>query len=219
MHTTVSILIVLIVSIVATLFLSRLIHLIEHSVKFTPIILLIILIYTILKYYHIPALIFILIFGLILNNIGNFKNTRIRKILDIDKISEELEKFKNIIFEVTFLIRSFFFILFGYSLKIYDIIDFNSILISILCIALIYGLRYLHLTLFRLPINELWYVASRGLITILLFISIPGMYRLSFINSAVIVQVIVFTIVILTVGNVRHKTLSHTASNYKSDVD
>jgi NhaP-type Na+/H+ or K+/H+ antiporter len=47
----------------------------------------------------------------------------------------------------------------------------------------------------------LLFFAPRGLITILLFISIPAESRISFINEEVITLVILFTIFIQMIGN------------------
>ena len=56
------VLIMIIVSIIATFGLSFLLGKINHHVKFVPLILLVVLIYEISKVLHLPALIFILIF-------------------------------------------------------------------------------------------------------------------------------------------------------------
>lgn len=199
--TIVPISIVLAVSLIATLFLSRLLHSIEHPIKFTPIILMIILIYSILKYYHMPALIFILVFGLILNNLHLLKGTRAERIIDIEKIYSEIPRFRDIVCEGTFLIRSLFFIVFGYSLNISDIFSLSAIPITIIVLILIYAIRFFLLKIFDLPIGNLISLVPRGLITILLFLSIDPSFRVEIINNSVVVQVIVITILVMTYGN------------------
>ena len=66
-------LLMIIVSLASTIILSYLLKRINHSIKFIPIILLVILIYSISKVYHMPSLIFILIFGLFIGNIDELK--------------------------------------------------------------------------------------------------------------------------------------------------
>ncbi len=66
--------IILVISIIASVGLAFLIKKINHHVKFLPIVISIILIYTLSKIFHLPALIFILIFGLLLNNLDEFKS-------------------------------------------------------------------------------------------------------------------------------------------------
>lgn len=203
LNTFVSILIVLITSFLATVFLSRLIHSIDHSVKFTPIIIIMILVYAILKVYHLPALIFILTFGLILNNLTLFKSSRLEKIIDIEKVNNELPRFKDIIYEGTFLIRSIFFILFGYSINLSDLKSISSLIIAIIACILIYAIRLPILKILKLSIDELLTLAPRGLITILLFISIQKDHHLYLIDDSVIIQVIVITILIMSFANIK----------------
>ncbi len=62
---TLQLLMIAVISLIATIGLSYLLSKIEHQIKFVPIILLVILIYAISEIYHLPALIFILLFGLI----------------------------------------------------------------------------------------------------------------------------------------------------------
>jgi hypothetical protein len=59
--------------------------------------------------------------------------------------------------------------------------------------AMIVLLRILQLLLLRLPVFPLAYVAPRGLITILLFISIPASQTLDTINQTLITQIILIT--------------------------
>ena len=53
----------------------------------------------------------------------------------------------------------------------------------------------------RLPLNPLLYFAPRGLITILLFFSIPSILLLPFVNVGIVTQVIFLTILMMTFGN------------------
>ncbi len=69
----IQILIIIAVSFISVLGLSFLLSRIRHHVTFTPIILFVILIYAISKEFHLPGLIFILVFGLFLGNIDEMK--------------------------------------------------------------------------------------------------------------------------------------------------
>ena len=68
MHFGLQILIMIGISFIATAFLAFLLSKIDHHVKFAPIALLIILIFAVSEVYHLPALIFIMFFGLIMEN-------------------------------------------------------------------------------------------------------------------------------------------------------
>jgi uncharacterized membrane protein YjdF len=81
---------------------------IDHHIKFVPIILLIILIYEISKIFHLPALIFILVFGLSIGNLDELKGYQWTKVF-LDLLNKEVAKFKELIIEATFLVRALFF--------------------------------------------------------------------------------------------------------------
>ena len=61
------------------------------------------------------------------------------------------------------------------------------------------------LKIFRLPISPLLFVAPRGLITILLFLSISTSQVLWLANKSLIIQVIVLTALIMMVGLILNK--------------
>ena len=120
---TLQLLIIAVISFIATLSLSYLLSKIEHQIKFVPIILLVILIYAISEIYHLPALIFILLFGLFLGNLDELKQFKWIQLLRPRELDKEVRKFKELIVEVTFLIRALFFLLFGYLMKKSEILN------------------------------------------------------------------------------------------------
>ncbi|MGH2565785.1 MAG: hypothetical protein ACRDE5_14810, partial [Ginsengibacter sp.] len=111
-HFTLQLLIISAISLTATIGLSYLLSKIEHQIKFVPIILLVILIYAISEIYHLPALVFILLFGLFLGNLDELKQFRWIQVLRPRELDKEVRKFKELIVEITFLIRALFFLLF-----------------------------------------------------------------------------------------------------------
>lgn len=54
-------------------------------------------------------------------------------------------------------------------------------------------------------ISQLLFFSPRGLITILLFISIPAGSRIPFMNDEVITIVILFTIIVMMIGNMLYR--------------
>ena len=56
-----------------------------------------------------------------------------------------------------------------------------------------------------MPIVPLFFFSPRGLITILLFLSIPVSSRIPLINEEVVTVVILMTIFLLMIGNIIHK--------------
>jgi len=189
-----------IVSVAATLLLAFLLQRIHHPVKFIPIILLIMLIYEFSKVYNLPSLMFILLFGLALGNIDEINQLpRIQK-LGWNELEAQVKRFKEITTEMAFLIRSLFFILFGYTLEITDILDLNTILWSTGLVVLFLIVRAIQLRLLGMPQLPLLFIAPRGLITILLFLSIPADNRIPFINKSLLTQVILLTSIVMMVG-------------------
>ena len=176
---------ILVITVIATLGLSLLMSKIRHRVKFVPIILLIILIYAIAKEYHLPALIFIFILGLFIGNLDKFKRFRF-----VDKLQTE----------ITFSIRSLFFILFGYLINTHELLNAKTFIIATGILVGIIVLRIIGLKIARQNLNPLLYVAPRGLITILLFITIPDTERIPMVNNSLVIQVIVLTALFMMVG-------------------
>lgn len=188
------------VSFIATIVLSRLLSKIDHHVKFVPIILLVILIYAISKVYHLPALIFILIFGLSIGNLGEFKRMKWISKFDTEDIRDEIQKFKALTIEGAFLIRALFFILFGYMLKTSEILNTKTLIWSFSIVTIIFVLRVVQLKLSKLELTPLLFVAPRGLITILLFLSIDPNDSILIVNKSLIIQVIIISSLIMTFG-------------------
>ena len=193
-------LIMCVVSFVSTLGLAFLLNRIDHHIKFIPIILLIIIIYAVSKAYHLPALIFILIFGLFLGNIDKLRNLRWINRTGTKEINRDVMKFKEIVMEGTFLIRTLFFILFGFLLSTAEIINSETILWALGIVALIFVSRFVQLRISKVPLFPLWFIAPRGLITILLFLAIGPLQQIGLVNTSLIIQVILLTAFIMMLG-------------------
>lgn len=194
------ILIMLVVSIIASSLLALLIKRIDHHVKFLPIIIMIILIYEISKHYHLPALIFILIFGLLLNNIEKITSIKFLKNVDTFKLSKEVSRFREIVIEFTFLVRTMFFLLFGFIIETKKVLDLTSLMLAASIVALILLIRIIYLTISKIPIFPLLFIAPRGLITILLFLSIPIDIKIPFITKSLMIQVILLSTLVMMFG-------------------
>lgn len=198
-------LLMIIVSFVSTLGLAFLLSKIKHHIKFTPIILLIILIYSISKIYHLPSLIFILIFGLFIGNLDELKRFKSITKLKPEILTFEVQKFKEITIELTFMIRALFFLLFGFLIETSELLNTDTLIWAIAITSGIFLIRILLLKIFKLASNPLFYIAPRGLITILLFLNIPLNQNLSIANKSLILQVIILTALVMMFGLMRHK--------------
>ncbi|MFT5254203.1 MAG: cell volume regulation protein A [Flavobacteriales bacterium] len=193
-------LIIIVISFVATILLSFLLNKIDHHIKFVPIILLIILIYEISKIFHLPALIFILVFGLSIGNLDELKGYQWTQRFRLDLLDKEVAKFKELIIEATFLVRALFFLLFGYLIKTAEIINTVTLGWAALIVFILFILRFIQLKISKIALSPLLFIAPRGLITILLFLSITPDHTIDIVNKSLIVQVILLTAIIMMVG-------------------
>jgi potassium/hydrogen antiporter len=188
------------ISFVATGLLSILLHSVKSKVKFAPIIFMVLLIYGVAKVYHLPALIFILVLGLFLGNLDKFRQFKLVDRLHPETMERELNRFKDIVIEATFLIRTAFFLLFGFLISTEEIIYLDTMPIAAGMVALIFVLRAAQLLALRLPLLPLLFVAPRGLITVLLFLSIPATMAIPQVNKSLVIQVVIFTTLVMMLG-------------------
>lgn len=192
--------VIFVISFLATVGLSFLLHKIDHPIKYVPIILLVILIYAISKVYHLPGLIFILMFGLFIGNFDELRHLKWTERLRPVELSREVEKFKDLTVEGAFLVRSLFFILFGFLIERSEILNAETLTLSVTVVIIIFFIRAVQLRVSRIRLTPLLFVAPRGLITILLFLSIAPGQQLELINRSLIIQVVVFSAIIMMIG-------------------
>lgn len=192
--------IILVVSFIATIVLSFLLSKIDHHIKFVPIILLVVLIYAVSKIYHLPGLIFILIFGLFIGNLDELKHYKWIERFKPDELNKEVKKFKELTVEGAFLVRALFFLLFGFLIETSEVLNGATFLWAIGIVFFIFAFRAIQLKLSKLPLQPLLWVAPRGLITILLYLSIEPTQAISLVNKSLIIQVILLTVLLMMIG-------------------
>ncbi len=197
-------------TIVLSLIASYLIVLIFQSIKsHTKLFLLIavlLLLYAVGKQMHLSSLIIILVFGLLIANMKLFFSGRLEKWLDYKAVKELYEGLHVVTMETAFVVRTFFFVIFGLTITLSSIADPQVAMVSILIIISIYVIRYIML---RISIGKdilpQLFIAPRGLITILLFYAIPKGAQVEGFNSGILLFVIIGTSIIMTFAMVRDK--------------
>jgi cell volume regulation protein A len=194
-----------VVSFIATIGLSILLSKIEHHIKFVPIILLIVLIYSVSKIYHLPGLIFILLFGLSIGNLDELKRFKWIEKFKPDELNIEVKKFKELTIEGAFIVRALFFLLFGYLIETSEVLNTDTLLWALGIVLFIFVFRSIQLKLSKLPLQPLLFIAPRGLITILLFLSIEPTDTISLVNTSLIIQVIILTALVMMFGLMAYK--------------
>lgn len=199
-HFGLQLLIILIVSFIATMGLSFLLSRIDHHIKFIPIILIVILIYSVSKIFHLPSLVFIMLFGLFISNLDKLKHFKWIEEMRPEELKKEAKKFKEITTEGAFLVRSLFFLLFGYLLETSEILNLETLIWSSGVVLCIFVFRVIQLKLLKLPQLPLLFIAPRGLITILLFLTIEPSHQITIVNNSFIIQVIILSSLLMMFG-------------------
>jgi hypothetical protein len=192
--------IVFIASGIAVGVLSLLLSRLKHHVKSVPILIMTVGVYAALKVFHLPALIFVMLFGLFLSNNGRIENLKLLKRFNLARLRDEAEPFHQIVVEIAFVVRATFFVLFGYLLKTEEVLNPSSLPLALGIVAGLFGIRALFLRFSGKPLHPLLFVAPRGLITVLLFVSIAPEVRVPLISSSLIIQVILLTAFLMMLG-------------------
>lgn len=185
------------ISLAAVWILVILMDRIRHHVKFLPIILTLMLFYTVTKEWHLPSLTLVLLFGLLLSNIHILSPLQKYLSFSQEMVSAEVPGFKRITGELTFLVRSLFFLSFGSSININEF--FNESYLILAAVILVAGTILRAGILGVLPGSylRLWSFAPKGLITILLFMSIPSHLKLAEMSKPVVVLVVMGSILLM----------------------
>ena len=194
------IVLILIISAAASIALAFLLNKIKHKVKFGPIIILVILIYVVSKIYHLPALIFILLFGLFIGNLDELIRFNFIKKINPEVLNKEIQKFRELTAEFTFLIRTLFFILFGFLIETKDVLNTKTLPWALGIVLIVFTIRLTLLRIFKVEKNPLVFISPRGLITILLFLSVPSQMKSELVNNSLVIQVIIMSAFVMMFG-------------------
>lgn len=207
------------VAVVVTSALAILLHKITYHISYIIILTSVIMVYALAKMIHLPGLLLVLAFGIALSNYRIVQNTPIKRYVDFEKFGNDLISFKKIMAEFTFVVRSFFFIMFGFYTKLEGLLSFSNIFMALAIIAGIYLLRIIYIKLFlKLPVFPFLFLSPRGLITILLFLSIPAVLRIGPVNEEVVTLVILLSIFLMMVGNILSKEKSLMSEESITDI-
>lgn len=198
--------ITILTSILLSYILIYLFQNLETKVKLFLMISVLFLLFSVGKLMHLSSLLVILIFGLVLNNHKLFFIGKLKKFLKPIAIENIHETFLMITIESAFVIRTFFFVIFGFSIAVSTLYDAQVALVSAGILALIYISRYVVFLPFRHEnIKQAITIAPRGLITLLLFYSIPADLQLSSFKSGILLFIIIITSLVMTTGLLKKK--------------
>jgi Kef-type K+ transport system membrane component KefB len=200
----------IVVSVILSIAFSVLLFLLmantKLNIRFFLVFSLLILLYAAGKILHLPSLLIILVFGLMIRNWEHVKLPSSLGTYPLEKVDEIQELLHAITAESSFLIRTFFFILFGYTIQIKAILDIDIATIGGLIVGALFLVRLVYLALFQKAniFPELFYM-PRGLITIVLFYKIPDALKLSSFNESILAFVILSTSIIMAIGGLFYR--------------
>jgi len=195
-----------IVSAVFSYLLVLLLQNIKTQLKLFLLISVLILLYAVGKLLHLSSLLVILIFGMILNNPKLFFPGRLQRLLKADIVNSLLKDFKLITRETAFIVRTFFFVVFGYSIDLTSLGNPLVIFFAALSLVGIYQIRKMAVSwTVSKPTLLLNYLAPRGLITILLFYAIPENMTITQFDNGILLYIILVSSSIMAWGMVRHQ--------------
>ena len=192
------------VSAIFSYLLVLLLQNIRTQLKLFLLIAVLILLYAVGKMMHLSSLLVILIFGLTLNNQKLFFPGPLRFLLKKEVLTNLMGDFKLITRETAFIVRTFFFVVFGYSIDLNSLWNFWVIIFSAIALVGIYIIRTLSVKFtMRQPKAILTYLAPRGLITVLLFYAIPNDMVITKFNNGILLYVILVSSIYMAWGMVR----------------
>ena len=201
-----NIVLTIVIAIIASYALVLIFQKIKSQAKQFLLIAVLLLLYAIGKKLHLSSLIIILIFGLVIANVKLFFPGRTSVFLEEEKMHRIFHELHIITLETAFVVRTFFFVIFGITIVLSSLLSLNVAMVSILIIISIYVIRFLILRIFvGKDILPQVFIAPRGLITILLFYAIPAEAEVPGFESGILLFVIIATSLIMTWAMIRDK--------------
>lgn len=173
----------------------------QINIRFFLVFAILSLVYAMGEAIHLPSLLIVLVFGLIINNSTTAIPARLKRWLNTEDLDNILLFMKAITAETSFLIRTFFFILFGYTINLYIFYNTDVWIIGGLIVFILLLVRFLYLRfILRTNLFPELLLMPRGLITILLFYSIPPDRSMGSFNEGILFFVIAVTSILMMFG-------------------
>ncbi len=171
---------------------------IKSAAKLFLLIFVLLLLYSIGKLAHLSPLFIILVFGLVISNMDLFFQGRLKKWLDKSETDSIYHGLHLLTMETAFVVRTFFFVIFGITIDFSSLSSWDVVGISALCLVVIYIIRFvlLRVSIGKDIIPQL-FIAPRGLITILLFFNIPNNLVPGF-SEGILLFIIIGTSLVMT---------------------
>lgn len=193
--------IILVMALCACLLLLYLLGRIKHHVKFFLIISLLILVYAVGQSHHLSSLIIVLALGLFLNNANQIHLPWFRKYFIYPTLAVDLRQLFQLSAESAFLMRTFFFAMFGFTMDVNQLQSWSVILIGGIILLTIYVIRLLYIVFVsKTDLLPELVLIPRGLISVLLYYNLPNNLRIPGVETSLLFIVILGTSIIMSLG-------------------
>jgi hypothetical protein len=192
---------IVILSAISCIVLLYIMGKIAHHIKFFLIISILIMVYAIGQSYHLSALVLILSFGLFLNNADTIKHAWFRSKFIYKNLANDLTQLHQLSAESAFILRTFFFVIFGFTMNIYQLNDQIVIVNGLIMLASIFVIRVVYLKIFRRENSGAEsFIAPRGLISILLYFNLPHALKIPEVGTSFLFVVVLGSSLIMSIG-------------------
>ena len=113
----------------------------------------------------------------------------------------DMEQFHSLSRESAFLIRTFFFVLFGFIVERMQLVELDAAILCGMLLVATYLLRgaFLKLAL-RMDLRPLVYMSPRGLISILLYVSLPEAFQIPAVGMGLLFLLVLTTCSVMAIG-------------------
>lgn len=194
-----NILLTIFASLIASYAIVLIFQNIKTHVKLFLLIAVLLLLYALGKKLHLSSLIIVLIFGLLIANMKLFFRGPLRKLLNYKQALHIYEELHVVTVETAFVVRTFFFVIFGITIVLSSLFNVDVAIVSALILLSIYVIRFIVLRIFiGSDIFPQLFVAPRGLITVLLFYAIPAETQIENFQPGILLFIIIATSLIMT---------------------
>jgi len=202
---------VTVLSLVVCLGLVYMLKTITHHVKFFAILSVVIFVYVLGKAMHLSSLVLVLMFGLILNNLNLIRHPWFVKYFHYEAYEEDFQSLHRLTAEAVFFVKTFFFIAFGFIIDFTVLADPEILISAGVFLAIMYAVRFVALkALHKAVLPELFF-APRGLISILLYLSVPLALAVPIVNIGFLLVVVLVSSAVMALGRffITHDTIDH----------
>ncbi|MBI9056170.1 MAG: cation:proton antiporter [Labilibaculum sp.] len=198
-----------IVAFVASYLLLYAFQFVKDGAHLFLLISILVLLYAVGKILHLSPLIIILVFGIIAQNNELFYRGPLRKYLHKERFDVLKRELHVITMESAFVVRTFFFVIFGLSIIVSNLLNYSVLEVSLMLLLSIYAIRWLLLRIFiGVDIFPQIWIAPRGLITVLLYYAIPQEYANESFDPGILLFIIISTSLIMSWGLIHSAIVS-----------